>query len=512
MSSISTKLWSGKTIWLISLSFIVFNQYATAQVEQLQRYETLLSENEPPFEVTTARHNGLFLHRYLSAPNNDIIEITRLDTAFRKLWSGFVPLDKGLILAGRKTADSLLYFLLKHQNSKNFELIRMNQDNGNYSQYTIKSFIPFNVTEFQITSEAALIGGYYNRVPLVLYYNLATHVSKVLPGLFNEEGELTQVQSFKDGTFQVLISAKNLEKQKTIWIKNYHSDGTLINNLVLRPEERKNLLFGRSVRTANGMEVIAGIYGHARSEYSRGLFIATIDPNGLQQIRYYNFGDLQNFFKYLKARRENRIKERIERRKIKGKKIKFNYRFLVHEVIERNGQYVMLGEAFYPLYKSLSGSSYNGFFQPYSYSGFIRGDQVFDGYRYTHAVIIGFDKDGKLLWDNSFEINDVKTYALEQFVRFEVRGDKIALLYLFDGQIRTKIIKDNNVLEEKYINPIKTRFEKDVALKEKNTASQLNYWYDEFFYAYGVQNIINASDPDVPPRRRVFFINKIGYR
>src|SRR5690606_10455418 len=294
-----------------------------------------------------------------------------------------------------------------------------------------------------------LIGGYFNRVPLVLYFNISTGQSRVLPGLFNEEGELTQIRTYPDGTFQVLISAPGFTQERSLWIKNYGPDGNLIDNYALTSEDRKTLIFGRSIKTNNNMQVVAGVYGTRNREYSRGIFIATIDPNGFQQLKYYNYGDLQNFFNYMKVRRENRIKERIERRKIKGKKIKFNYRFLVHEVIEHNGQYIMLGEAFYPQYKSVSSSGYAGFFRPYNNFGnsYMRGDQIFDGYRYTHAVVIGFDKDGKLLWDNSFEINDVKTFTLEQFVRLEVQGDRIVLLYLFDNQIRTKIIQNNTVIE-----------------------------------------------------------------
>jgi hypothetical protein len=260
------------------------------------------------------------------------------------------------------------------------------------------------------------------------------------------------------------------------------------------------------------MQILSGVFGHRNSEYSRGLFIASIDPTGLQQMKYYNFGDLQNFFNYMKAKRTNRIKERIERRKIRGKKIRFNYRFLIHEVIEYEDQFIVLGEAFFPQYTSVSSASYRGFFSPRVFYGnpMIRGDQIFDGYRYTHAIIIGFDKDGNLLWDNSFEINDVKTYTLEQFVRFEVHDEKIVLIYLYDNQIRTKIIRDNNVLEGQTIDPIRTLYDNDVLVKERRNTSQLDYWYDNYFYAFGVQEIENEAAPETVRKRRVFFVNKVN--
>lgn len=481
-------------------------------MEQPDRYEIKLTNNEPEFRVASASSEGLILHRFVRNNQDNFLELIRLDTAFHKLWEGSILIDRSMVFVGGLAHDAHAYFLFHSITTKAFELIRMDQANGQYRTYDINGFIRFSATEFRVTNQAVLIGGYFNRVPLVLYYDMAARQSRILPGLLNEDGELTQIKVFEDDTFQVLIGGRNYKKQKTIWIKNYRPDGTLVDNYALEPEENIGLIFGRSTRSVNDMQILSGVYGHRNSEYSRGLFITSIDPTGLQQMKYYNFGDLENFFNYMKARRSNRIKERIERRKIRGKKVKFNYRFLIHEVIEYNDQFIVLGEAFYPQYSSVSNASYRGFFYPRSFSDnpLIRGDQVFDGYRYTHAIIIGFDKDGNLLWDNSFEISDVKTYYLEQFVRFLVEQDKITLLYLFDNQIRTKIIRDNQVLEGQAIDPIRTLYEDDILVREKRNNSHLNYWYGNNFYAFGVHEIENGSEGRSTQKRRVFFVNKIN--
>ncbi len=170
----------------------------------------------------------------------------------------------------------------------------------------------------------------------------------------------------------------------------------------------------------------------------------------------------------------------------------------------------MLGEAFYPRYISADRAYYSGFFNPASFyqGAIIRDGRIFDGYRYTHAVVMGFDLNGRLLWDNSFEINDVRTFNLEQFVKLEVQDDKIALLYLFENELRTKIIKNNEVLEGKTIEPIKTIAETDIVRKDQTNFNRLDYWYRDYFFAYGVQEITNP----VTGKRRVFFVNKISYR
>jgi hypothetical protein len=485
-----------------------------AQIVQHQRYELPLQENEAAYTITPVDEQGLFLHRLLLGNESDHIELIKLDTALSEAWRGTLPIERKQMLVGRRSHAGRIYFLFRPISGTQFDLYSIRESDGRYNRYTFKSFIRFNTSEFQVEGESILIGGYFNRVPLVLHFDLRTQQSRILPGIFNEEGELTQIRTYDDGTFQVLISARSTGKQKTIWLKDYAADGMLISNYALRTDPSKSLLFARSIKTTSNKQIITGVYGNRYGDYSRGVFVATIDPAGLQQMRYYNYADLENFFHYMRAKRENRVKERIERRKVKGKKIRFNYRVLIHDLIEDDGQFIMLGEAFYPQYTSISRSNlgYRNFFSSYTpyNTSYIRGDQVFDGYRYTHAVVIGFDSNGNLLWDNSFEINDVKTYTLEQYVRLSAEDDRIVLLYLFENQLRSKIIKGDQVLEGKSSDPLMTLYSTDLPLVERDNSGDLESWYEHYFLAFGTQHIVNPTNP-AAPKRRVFYINKISY-
>jgi hypothetical protein len=494
------------------LLLFFFSNTTTAQVIQTSRYEIPLLQDER-FEIIPANDFGLYLYRFYPGFNeNDQVQIVRLDTALNEKWSGLLPVPRNYNLIGKRALDRKLFLIYRYRDytRNNLLLYVVHEEAGIFNQYEIKSYIPFSPAEFQVTGNSILLGGYFNRVPLVLHFSTATGKSKVLPGMFNEAGELTQIRTYDDGTFDVLISAINARRQKTIWIKNYDPDGNLYRQFALDPGD-KHLIFGRSLKLDNNQQVVAGVYGtHRGTEFSRGIFVSSIDPSGLENTRYYNFGDLDNFFKYMRVRREQRVKDRIERRKVKGKKIRFNYRFLVHEIVPYKGQYILLGEAFYPRYHNYDRLYGSGFFSPTnSSSSIIRGGRIFEGYYYTHAVVMGFDENGKLLWDNSFEINDVKTMTLEQFVKLEVLEDKIALMYLFENKIRTKIIKDNEVLEGKSVDPLRTLRSSDVVRKENVDASnKLEYWYSDYLYAYGVQDIVNAA---VREKKRVFFINKVTY-
>jgi hypothetical protein len=496
--------------------FLLLTSAAFGQVEQTGRWEIgMPTDDNETYKVATDSL-GLIIYSKLFGKEFDQLEFIRLDTALKEKWKGYITIDREFIIARTATRKNSLYVLLRTPRSAGFLLIDLNITSGTYKTHLIKNAIPFVPTEFAGTNGAVMIGGYYNYRPLVLHYSFGLQKSKILPGFFNEPGELTQMKVTEEGAIDIIVSAKNYEKRKSLWIRNYNAEGDLVKTTVLESREKRNLIFGRSIKMPNNEQVVAGVYGR-NTEYSRGIFVATINPYGEYTTRYYNFADLQNFFHYLKANQERRIKKRIERRKIKGKNTKFNYRLLVQELIPYQDQFILLGEAFYPRYvyrSRYSSNQFNGFNNPRGYSNYspYSNDYIFDGYQYTHAIAIGFDASGKVKWDNSFEINDVKSFKLEQFVKIAPAEDHIDLLYLFENLIRTKVIKGNEVLEGKAADELKVFNDEGIVTKDDAKTSHLDYWYTHHLFASGVQTVRRTKERREVPFKKVFFINKIRYR
>lgn len=488
-------------------SFCLLVTGLQAQVLQTDRFEVPLIGDASAFEVTSLQEEGLLLHKRINTNGQDEYAITKLDTSYRKVFQGYIPLDNSFTIKQKRLYKSKFCLLLTGKSPYDFQLIVYDQKAGTYSQFNLKNYIPFNPTEFEINDVSALIGGYYNRVPIVVHFDFSTLKLKILPGLFSEMGQLDQIRVYEDNTFDVLVSARYFNREKTIWIKSYSPEGDFMSQLVLPVEGNKSLLFGRILRTPDNLKIVAGVYGQRNSEYSKGLFVASINPFGEQQLRYYNFADLENFFSYMKLNREKRVKGRIDRRKSKGKNNRFNYRLLVHELIPYQNQFILLGEAFYPKYQNIGTAS--GFFSYGSQATPYGSNMVFDGYRYTHATVLGFNDKGALLWDNTFEINDIKTFTKEQFVKLKITDKNLTLLYLFNNQLRTKVIDGKTVVEGKSTEPIKTFYDGDMVIDSQTTLTKLEYWYDDYLYASGVQYIVNINEKGDQIERSVFFINKL---
>ena len=479
--------------------------YGFAQLNQKERLEIPISSENESFDVIPVESEGLFLYRRVFFNKSDYLEIIKTDTAMHEQWQGSIEVGPSFILEKHTVNNGLVYLIFTSGTltDLNFYIYRIDANTSDYKIFIVKNSIPFDPIQLETTSVGALIGGYFNRVPIVLFFDFTTQKSKILPGLFNEVGELSDLTTNPDETFDVLISARNYQRQQTLWVKNYDPSGKLLRNVMLVPEGDNHLIFGRTVRTNDNTQLIAGVYGNKKSDYSRGLFVANIGNDGIQQINYYGFGELENFFKYMRAKQEVRVKNRIKRKKIKGKRLKFHYRFIVHELVPYKNQFVLLGEAFYVRYKNASTNSYG---YP-SLSNEI--NRIFDGYQYTHAAVLGIGANGNLLWDNSFEINDVRTFTLEQYVKMDAKNDEIALLYLYQNKLRTKIIQDSTVVEGKSYKDLRLKNDENLSGEETESINKLEYWYHGNFMAYGVQNVI--SPKSARRKKKVFFVNKVAY-
>jgi len=507
--TLSKLLRSSLTTFVVLLTGL----HAPAQIAQVDRFELVITRDEESLEVVSAADSGLFITQFVELNKIQGVQLMRLDSALNQRWAGIVPLKQGSMVVGKKVFLNHLYILTRSTDYRfnDLSLHVINISNGEYFVEPIRGYIPFGISEFHLTRQGAIIGGYFNNVPLVMHYSFRSRQSRVLGGIFNEPGELTQIRIRPDYSFDVVISSKNNYRKRTLWVKTYDAEGGMIKNYALRTEENRHLLFGRLVQTSDGKEVVAGTYGTNATAFSKGIFVATIDSEGNQSTKYYNYGDLQNFFKYMRARKQQRVLERIERKKIRGKRIRFNYRLLVHELVPYKDHYIMLGEAFYPKYRNVNREDPGYIGMGLIPAGFGAEQRVFDGYQYTHAVVLGIDSKGNLLWDNSFEINDVKVFNLAQFVRLEPGDDQISLLYLHDNLLRSKVIRDSNVIEGKTLDPIKTLSDWEPVTLRKASDNSLQYWYGEFLFAAGYQTIVNNQSPG-KPTQKVFFINKLKPR
>ena len=502
-----------KKSFFIALFCACFFIDSLAQLEQSNRIEIPIEDEDDYFNVVSGDEMGIVLYREVRNRETRMerkYQVILVDSILNKKWDKNYYINLRYILRGFEYFGNHFYLLFQ-RNTESLKadlfVLRIDLDTKISETFLIEREYAMELTEFEVLGNTLFFGGNANNLPTIICYEFGKSQPKVLPGLFNERTQIQHLEIDDDlRILNVLVNFRTKDGLKSLSLKSYNETGELIKNVNLEPSDEHSLLFGRTVKLDKNAELIVGTYTRKRSDMSRGIFLARISQEGDQIINYYNYADLKNFFNYMKARKQRRVEDRIKRRKIKGKKNKFNYRLLVHEVVELNGKFIMVGEAFYPKY------SHHSYYGGYSTSYVNNYNTAFEGYKYTHAVVFGFDRRGRLIWDNSFEINDVISYTLDQFVHISMSDDEMALLYMYEDEIRSKIIEGNEVLEGKTFNELKLSFDDDEVSNREDEYGGLEEWYDGNLFAYGILKIKNMKDEGVKLSREVFFINKIRYK
>jgi len=483
-----------------------------AQIQQPGRIEIPMEDDDEIFSVIPAEEKGIIMYREVRNRETRMeykYQVILVDTALNKTWENYYYINLRYVLIGYEYFGDYFYLLFQ-RNSENLKadlfVLRINLNTKAGETFLIERDFAMELSEFEVLGNTLIFGGFSNNLPTIVCYEFGKSTPKVLPGFYEDRTQIQHLEIDDElGIFNVLTNFRTNDGGRSLSLKSFNESGDMIKNISLQPSEERSLLFGRTMALDRNTDLIVGTYSKKRSDISRGIFIARVSQDGEQIINYYNYADLKNFFSYMKAKRQRKIEERISRRKVKGKKNKFNYRLLVHEVVKKDGKFIMVGEAFYPKYE------HSSYYNSYS-TTYYGNNSYFEGYKYTHAVVFGFDRRGRLLWDNSFEINDVVSYNMDQYVHISGAEDELALVYMYENEIRTKVIQGNEVVEGKTFNELALSFEDDIVNNNESKYGGLEKWYGGNLFVYGVQKIKNEKDEGVQLSRKVFFINMLRYK
>ena len=272
----------------------------------------------------------------------------------------------------------------------------------------------------------------------------------------------------------------------------------LIHIKITTPQPGSNLVLG-----SYGQGVINSGQKNKVTDESTGFFASNIINGSQKSINFYNFLELTNANSLLNERDIINLKKKALKKNKALAEYSLDFTILLHDVFFWNDQYVLIAEIFSPQYHTESFTDFDYYGRPYTNSF-----SVFDGYRFFNTIITGFDKDGKLLWDNTFEIRNLITLDLSPKVVTFPTGSDLVLCYVSDGKIGTKIIHENNVIEKSDYSPIDLLYPDDKLLSESK--GRIIPWYGNYFITYGYQEIKNIAI-EANNKRLVFFFSKLRF-
>jgi hypothetical protein len=506
-------------IFIISLFPIVLK----GQGDPLLRIELEAESDAASYKVVPVGEMGVLLFYQTNITEDDykFWIFVLYDKLMHERWRKEVPVSKDMLYSRSEFNHESVYLLVYDAESKkneqyNYQIVKINIKDGNYEIFSGKvpgyaSFVDFNIAGDNIFAGMNSNKNHSGIYSLNVISKETTTVSE--PVDVKSRFETLYLDTLTEsvaGIFNIYESKNNFY----LAVEKFDYTGKKLNSIKVLPDAGKKFNSCKITAIGDDEMMIVGTYdvfkGNAISEKqyfdkgSTGFFSVSIKNNVPGQVNYYNFVKLDNNTGYLKSREFLEAKDKAARAGDNEEKYSLDFDLLLHNIIVKDSLVYFVAEAYYEEYHTVTSTYYDyyGRMIPTSYS-------VFDGYRYFNAYVLCFDNNAEKLWDNGMEIMNLLSYELFPRVVVYFNNDEMVLSYNYDGKIAAKTIKGNEVIDGVDYFPIETSYIKDKIVSD--TKSQMEYWYDNYFIAYGFEVIKNNAFVQ-NSKRMVFYINKVVYK
>jgi hypothetical protein len=229
--------------------------------------------------------------------------------------------------------------------------------------------------------------------------------------------------------------------------------------------------------------------------------------NGAPDSKVYLFKDMPEIEHALTA--SDRVKLREEKLKLsknqKATKGEIAFQFLTPRLTDFGDLTVFAVEAFMPYYHTETRMSYGyyGYYggYPYTYT-------IFDGYDFFSEILLAFDQEGNLKWQQSVKFDNELTYDLFPHASEGVCFDELVVASPYHNNLRyTAFDKDAQVLMNQQTEKLAPSHGGDYV--DDEYFAEMMKWYGNRFLIYGSQIIQNSSQPQA--KRSVFYLQKVQY-
>lgn len=267
----------------------------------------------------------------------------------------------------------------------------------------------------------------------------------------------------------------------------------------------------RAVPNGKGDDLVIGTYRlrggssqkNKEQDESTGIFTSLISSGVQKNLNFYNFLELKNINSFLSAKDLMDLKKKALKKNKNIGEFSVDFSVFTDEPIRKDGNFILVTEVYYNQYHVENFTDFDFYGRPFtnSYS-------VFDGYRFTGAMVTSYNSEGQMLWDNTLEIRDLVAGDLSPKVVALSLDEKLLLAYCAGGKIGSKIIRKEEVTGNLELSKLESKYPDDKLVSE--TRSGISAWYDKYFLCYGFQEIKNVA-LESNNKRFVFYLTKVRF-
>lgn len=526
---------SAKVVYmmLVLLFFMIqlLSMHHVAAQNQNLRKEITVKDISEQFHVAVNGTDGLVC--FYETPDEALFSnsaswrFIKYDTSFHKVWSRVIPTENRMHYIDHVLNEENLFVLLVY--NKSFQIVKVSLHNGTIEVISGKSTrSDISINDFAVINELAFFGGtvpppqsetclkscfaslffpllfFQNYMPrrnaFMYHMNMFNNRGKEIPYKTKGYSEATDISADHEALlFEVLVK-QNPAREKDFALQQYNAKGVRISSTPLSFRKKGKYLKNGKLYLLNQHEtIVAGTYTLDNAG-AQGLFFTRVNEGEQHDIKHYPFSSFHHFFDYMDEDKQQKIQEKLDKKREKGKSLKLDYQFLIHEIRKIDSNYVMVAEAYYKDYYTDYQTTYMGG-MPVT-----RPVEVFQGYRFTHAIAVAFDKNGNLRWDISLPMDDYLNEKYEQNVSINIDSGRVTMAHHDDNKLHYKVFDQYETVTDKSRKTLRKLYEDDQV--RSSHYAHLKSWYGDYFLAYGLQRIKNTEREDIGKHRKVFYLSK----
>ncbi|QHL87339.1 hypothetical protein GU926_07790 [Nibribacter ruber] len=432
------------------------------------------------------------------------IKFTRFSKTLTPLWTKEEEYQDGTDFHKITSDGTNTFLLFTTRERKKLLLYQLNNTTGaitNTTHVLPTAFIYVN--EIAASQGKVFLSAVENYNINILLIDPAVEECRLLPAVFGQEDDLGE---FRVDTLthaaEFLVSETNNYRSR-VQVKRMNPKGEVLGTYFLPPRidfsTDTNIQDGRLAPGDTLSKLVLGTFGYRETTFARGVYSSDLAGN----LKFYDFSKFDRFFDHLSLRQQRRMKAKFARREKQGKPLVLRYRLLLHPVLPHPQGYALVGEVYYPQYRQ--NSYYNNFDPRYNTSN-TYPRRNYDGFRFTHAIVCVFDKQGNLLWDNNYKLEG-KTYAdLAPTVEAGVAPDgQVALLYPDEDELKFKRLVQGVSMTNN--EEFEVRIQETDEKRLDSNSEGVVHWYGGNFIAFGFQRI----RPKEGKARTVFYLQNLAF-
>ena len=483
------------------------------------------SGNTDNFHMVPMGQNGLLVFYETNQINDQgkrLWYFALFDIHLKQKWLRPVPLTDRLYYIKQKQTDGEVYFVFRHSDKLKkgtgyYDILMYNKKEQSFKSIRGSMPLKVQIADFAVQGKMLCMGlNLTDNKADALFVNTATGAINVV--------HLNELQKVAvDGVFSnnsagnIVIVANSLDTKSTIRhiVYSFRSDGTAVQKVDISYFDPMSRLdkFTLAEASGNNLKFFGAYHITAKGGFlsgnnnednpdTEGFFYLSIENGKQKDLRQFNFLDFKNIqgtFMQSEYHRSNKGKKKAsEEHPGTVSLLDITHPFVFRT---RDG-FIVAADAYLPYYKSESHMEYDfyGNMYPTNY-------RVFAGYQFYDIILAGFTREGKMMWDNDFPMQNILSYKIENKALVYPDSTITTLAYVTGGQIITQDIYRDKKLDSREKINIASRYSRDRPVG--GGESKLVHWYDKYFLVYGYQQLKNRALQN-QPLRTVFYINKVA--